>query len=134
MRGAPTTAGLGAKAENWNGRTGIHGRGGGRTGTHRGGPGTCATAGRDRRARRRQRTREADANLHYVGDYQFYHMVGGLLAPVDAHVSLSGRVGYKMENGVTLALAGQNLLNERQKQTRGLEAERRIQFSVSKSW
>ena len=77
---------------------------------------------------------EVDANLHYVGDYQFYNMVGGALAPVDAYTSLSGRVGYTTDKGVILALSGQNLLNERQKQTRGLQAERRILFSVSKTW
>lgn len=77
---------------------------------------------------------EADANLHYVSDYQFYDMVTAALAPVKAYTSLSARVGYKLENGVTLALAGQNLMTERQKQTRALEAERRVQFTVSKTW
>ncbi|MBP8246071.1 MAG: TonB-dependent receptor [Phenylobacterium sp.] len=77
---------------------------------------------------------EVDANLHYVSDYQFYDIVNGALKPVDAYASLSGRVGYRAQNGVTLALAGQNLLTERQKQTRGLEAERRVLFTVSKTW
>ena len=77
---------------------------------------------------------EVDANLHYVGDYQFYDIVNGALQPVEAYASLSSRVGYRATNGVTLALAGQNLLNERQKQTRGLEAERRVMFSISKTW
>lgn len=35
----------------------------------------------------------------------------------------------RAENGVALALSGQNLLTERQTQTRGLEAERRALLS-----
>ena len=77
---------------------------------------------------------EADANLHYVGDFDFYDITNGALKPVDAYGSLSARLGYRTEGGVTLALSGQNLLTERQKQTRGLEAERRVLVSVSKAW
>ena len=77
---------------------------------------------------------EADANLHYVGDFKFYDITNGALQPVDSYASLSARVGYRTEQGVTLALSGQNLLTERQKQTRGLEAERRVLVSVSKAW
>ncbi|WP_421933671.1 TonB-dependent receptor plug domain-containing protein [Phenylobacterium sp.] len=77
---------------------------------------------------------EADANLHYVGDYQFYDVVTTKLTPVNAFASLSARVGYRTETGITLALAGQNLLHERQNQTSGLGAERRVLFTVSKTW
>ena len=77
---------------------------------------------------------EADANLHYVSDFDFYDITNGALRPVDAYASLSARVGYRTQSEVILALAGQNLLTERQKQTRGLEAERRVLFSVSKAW
>ncbi len=77
---------------------------------------------------------EADANLHYVSDYDFYDIVNGALKPVDSYASLSARVGYRTQSGITLAVAGQNLLTERQKQTRGLEAERRVLFTVSKTW
>ena len=67
-------------------------------------------------------------------DYDFYDITNGALRPVDAYASLSARVGYRTQSDVILALAGQNLLTERQKQTRGLEAERRVLFSVSKAW
>jgi iron complex outermembrane receptor protein len=77
---------------------------------------------------------EADANLHYVGDFQWYDITNGALRPVKAYASLSSRVGYRMDNGVTLAVSGQNLLSEQQRQTRGLEAERQVLFSVSKAW
>jgi outer membrane receptor for ferrienterochelin and colicins len=78
---------------------------------------------------------EVDANLHYVGDYQFYAIpAGGALQPVKAYASLSSRVGYRMDNGVTLALSGQNLLQERQNQTGNLRAERQLVASISKAW
>ena len=77
---------------------------------------------------------EADANLHYVGDYRFYDQVSGALAPVKAYGSLSARVAYRFENGVSLALSGQNLLTNQQQQTTGLEAQRQVQFTLSKTW
>ena len=77
---------------------------------------------------------EVDANLHYVSDFQWYDITNGALAPVNAYATLSSRVGYKLENGLTLALSGQNLLNERQKQTRGLQAERQVLITISKAW
>jgi len=77
---------------------------------------------------------ETDANLHYIGDYQFYNLVTGDLGPVKAYTNLDARVGYKFKGGFTVALSGQNLLSERQKQTTGLEAERMAQITVSKSW
>lgn len=77
---------------------------------------------------------EADAFLHYVGEYEFPAVVGTGLQKVDAFTTLGGRVARKLENGLTFAVAGQNLLHERQRQTPGLEAERRIFASVSKAW
>ncbi|MDQ0464833.1 iron complex outermembrane receptor protein [Caulobacter ginsengisoli] len=77
---------------------------------------------------------EADANLHYVSEFKFYSMAAVTLEPVKAYASLSARLGYRWDNGLALALSGQNLLKERQEQTRGLEAERRVQVSLSKSW
>ena len=77
---------------------------------------------------------ETDANLHYVGDFKWYDITNGALQPVKAYASLSSRVGYKMDNGVTLAVSGQNLLKAQQKQTRGLEAERQLVASISKAW
>ena len=77
---------------------------------------------------------EADANLHYVGAYQWYDITNGALAPVAAYTGLSSRLGYRTKDGVTVAISGQNLLTDYQKQTRGLEAERRLQFTISKAW
>nr|QQZ50573.1 TonB-dependent receptor [Phenylobacterium glaciei] len=77
---------------------------------------------------------EADANLHYVGDYDGWDVVSGTLTPVKAYASLSARLGRQLDNGLTLAISGQNLTSARQKQTGGLEAERRVLFTVSKTW
>ncbi|HEY8615211.1 TonB-dependent receptor plug domain-containing protein [Phenylobacterium sp.] len=77
---------------------------------------------------------EADAFLHYVGKFDSPRVVGTGLAEVDAFTTLGGRVAHKLDNGLTFAVAGQNLLHERQKQTNGFEAERRVFVSVSKAW
>ncbi|MCI3135433.1 TonB-dependent receptor plug domain-containing protein, partial [Phenylobacterium aquaticum] len=77
---------------------------------------------------------EADANLHLVGDFQFYDVISSTLKPVNSFAALSARLGYKTASNITLAVAGQNLLSERQNQTSGLGAERRILFTVSKAW
>ena len=77
---------------------------------------------------------EADANLHYVGAYQGYDITNGNLKAVSAYGSLSARLAYKMHNGVTFALSGQNLGSSTQVQTRGLEAQREAQFTISKAW
>ncbi len=77
---------------------------------------------------------ESDLNLHYVSQFMFYSIVNGALAPVKAYGSLSARVGYRFHDGISLALSGQNLTADRQKQTTGLEAERQVQFTISKAW
>lgn len=69
-----------------------------------------------------------------ASDFDFYDHTNGGLQPVDSYARLSARAGYRAEHAVTLALSGQNLLIERQKQTRGLEAERRALLSISKAW
>lgn len=59
------------------------------------------------------------------------------LEPVKGYTTVAGRVGYDLKSGITLALAGQNLLEDRQSQTKGIsgmKAERRMLFSVNKRW
>ncbi len=77
---------------------------------------------------------EANANVHYVGNFMWYDITNGALQPVEAYTSISSRVGYNMDGGVILALSGQNLGSDRQKQTRGLEADRRMQVTITKTW
>jgi iron complex outermembrane receptor protein len=77
---------------------------------------------------------ETQVNLHYVGAYMFYNMLDGALAPVNAYGALSARVGYRFQDGVIVAVSGQDLAENRQRQTTGLEAERQVQFTISKAW
>jgi iron complex outermembrane receptor protein len=72
-----------------------------------------------------------DGFARYESDKQLYY--AGALRDVDAYVSVGGRVARDYA-GLTFAVSGQNLLNERQRQTSGLEAERRLLVSVSKAW
>lgn len=76
-----------------------------------------------------------DGFVHYVDKFDSYN--GNLLEPVKAYATVAGRIGYRMENGLEFALSGQNLLNDRQSQAKsatGLMAERRVMFSLNKSW
>ncbi len=76
---------------------------------------------------------QADGFLRYVGASEGYNSVG-VLTPVEAHATLGGRVAYTFGPDFTLALSGQNLGHERQTQTVGLEAERRVLISLTKAW
>ena len=77
----------------------------------------------------------ADGYLHHVSKFNSYTTTQ-TLEPVKSYVSFAGRVAYNRADGVTLALSGQNLLREQQVQakTTGLKAERRVLFTVSKTW
>lgn len=81
-----------------------------------------------------------DGFFRYEGEKALYwsRPVGTTSMPfletVEDHVTVGGRVAREFKNGVTVAVAGQNLLNERQRQTSGLQAERRVLISLSKSW
>ena len=61
---------------------------------------------------------------------------GGLSAvtTIGAYASLAGRVAYTFDHGLTVALSGQNLGANRQRQTSGLEVERRVFLTLSKTW
>jgi iron complex outermembrane receptor protein len=77
---------------------------------------------------------EADTNLHYVSKFQFYGPPTMALERVKGFATLSARVAYRTDEGLTFAVSGQNLLQERQRQMTGLEAERQLLATISKSW
>ena len=52
------------------------------------------------------------------------------LVQVDDVVSLAARAAYRLTQNVTLALEGSNILQERQRQSIGAEAERRVFLSL----
>jgi iron complex outermembrane receptor protein len=76
----------------------------------------------------------ADAYVHYVSAYDAN--IGGILSSSPAYVSLAGRVGYQISDGVVAAVSGQNLGAARQIQgaANGLQAPSRVIFSLTKSW
>ena len=76
-----------------------------------------------------------DAFAHYTGDHKIYTSASiPTLANVDGYVTLGGRVARSFDHGITLAVSGQNLSDGHQRQTAGLEVERRAFVSLSKAW
>lgn len=74
-----------------------------------------------------------DGFLHYVSDFDGYSSAGTFV-PVKGYVTLAGRIARQFDKDFTVALSGQNLLKARQTQMVGLEAERRVYLTLSKSW
>ncbi len=74
-----------------------------------------------------------DGFAHFVGKAAYYNSAS-VLTPIDAYATLGGRVAREFGKGFTVALSGQNLLKDKQVQTPGLEAERRVLISVTKAW
>ncbi|WP_419253217.1 TonB-dependent receptor plug domain-containing protein [Caulobacter sp. ErkDOM-YI] len=75
----------------------------------------------------------ADGYVRYVGGFDAYN-ASSALVPVEGYASVGGRVAYQFEQGFTAALSGQNLIEKSQRQTAGLEAERRAYLTLTKSW
>jgi len=75
----------------------------------------------------------ADGFVRFVGDFEAYDSAS-VLVPIEGYASVGGRIARQFEQGFSVALSGQNLLEERQEQTAGLEVERRVYLSLSKSW
>jgi len=79
-----------------------------------------------------------DGYAHFVGEHRAYALYSAAAAPnlvdIDAYAALGGRVARAFDHGVTVALSGQNLGDNRQRQSAGLEVERRVFLSVSKTW
>ncbi|MBU2135764.1 MAG: TonB-dependent receptor [Alphaproteobacteria bacterium] len=73
-----------------------------------------------------------DTFTRYEGDKALYY--NAALRPVDGHMTFAGRVARELPYGMTLALSGQNLLDDAQRQTSGLAAERRVFMTLSKDW
>jgi outer membrane receptor protein involved in Fe transport len=51
---------------------------------------------------------------------------GTVLTPIPAYISLDARIGYKINRWPTLALSGQNLATNSQRQTSGPAVQRRV--------
>jgi outer membrane receptor for ferrienterochelin and colicins len=77
----------------------------------------------------------ADIYAHYVTAYDAYDSVQAL-ERTPAYASLAARVAYQLPKGWTAAVSGQNLGAPQQAQglALGLQAPRRVIFSLTKSW
>lgn len=75
---------------------------------------------------------EVDGYVHYTGDFTSFTTAGSV--SIDAYTTVAGRVARGFDNGFTVAVSGQNLLDDGQTQTSGLNAERRLFLTVSKRW
>jgi outer membrane receptor for ferrienterochelin and colicins len=51
---------------------------------------------------------------------------GGYLAPVPSYVSIDARLGYELNDRMTIAISGQNLTESTQRQTSAADVERRM--------
>lgn len=60
--------------------------------------------------------------------------LGGKLSPVKGYATVGARIGYQFGDDFTLAVSGQNLLEDQQRQHVGMEVERRVVVSLSKGW
>ncbi len=58
---------------------------------------------------------------------------GGALVPLGSYVNMDARIAYRVNDRVTLALSGDNLLQDRQRQNIGPEIERRVLVSLAVS-
>jgi outer membrane receptor for ferrienterochelin and colicins len=71
---------------------------------------------------------EADAAIYYQSATKglFPTLSGTDLTPVGAYFNADARVGYRINDNLTLSLSGQNLLQSHQVQTSGPAIERRV--------
>ena len=80
-------------------------------------------------------TWSADGYVHGVSRFSSYITTG--LESVPSYTSFGGRLAWKAEDGLELSLNGQNLLEDRQMQAKGLsglEIQRRVIVQLGKSW
>jgi iron complex outermembrane receptor protein len=60
-------------------------------------------------------------------------LAGGALVPLGSYANMDARIAYRVNDRVTLALSGDNLLQDRQRQNIGPEIERRVLVSLAVS-
>jgi iron complex outermembrane receptor protein len=73
-----------------------------------------------------------DLYARYSTEMRGYRLASPAIQPVSVgdYTSLSARAGYRLTDRLTVALEGSSLLHERQRQSIGTEAERRIFLSL----
>lgn len=76
---------------------------------------------------------EGDIYLNWQSDTKGLRLDGvdTTLVPVGAFATVDARIGYKLSDWATLAVSGQNLLLDRQRQTSGPEVGRQVYLSLT---
>jgi len=79
---------------------------------------------------------EADMAFYYQSATKglFPTLTGSDLTPVGAYFNADARVGYRINENLTVSLSGQNLLESRQVQTAGPAIERRVFLNLSAAY
>jgi iron complex outermembrane receptor protein len=77
-----------------------------------------------------------DGFVRYQSKFQMNDvgLTRGALEQVDGYTTLAARVARKFDQGFTVAVSGQGLTKSRQRQTSGLEVDRRVFLTLSKTW
>lgn len=77
-----------------------------------------------------------DGFVRYQSKYQMAAIGAskGAFQQVDAYGTLAARVARNFDHGFTVAVSGQGLTQKRQAQTSGIEADRRVYLTLSKTW
>jgi iron complex outermembrane receptor protein len=77
---------------------------------------------------------EIDGYIHYqtrTSGLQSTLTGGTMLVPVPDFAAVDGRIGYALTDAMTLAVSGQNLLTDSQRQTSSRPVERRVLGTIS---
>lgn len=76
---------------------------------------------------------EADGFLSYQSATQGLvpNAAGTSLLPIGPYANADARIGYRINDNLTVSVSGQNLLTDRQKQTVGPDVERRIFLNLA---
>ncbi|HMH63941.1 MAG TPA: TonB-dependent receptor [Rhizomicrobium sp.] len=79
---------------------------------------------------------ETDAAVYYQSATQGLYSTptGASLTPVKAYFNADARIGYRINNNLTLSVSGQNLLQSQQVQTSGPAIERRIFVNLAATY
>ena len=76
---------------------------------------------------------EVDGFLSYQSATQGLvpNTVGTTLMPISPYANADARIGYRINDNLTLSVAGQNLLTDRQRQTAAPDVERRVFLNLA---
>ena len=75
-----------------------------------------------------------DGFVRLVSDFREYTFMAPAPSPIAGYATFAARIARQFDHGVTVAVSGENLSQDRQRQTIGLYVPRMVRVSLSKSW